>query len=212
MPSGIVRERMQYDTEWIERLFDESELYLTREELQDWEAKHHQCINWETWDRISQLTKQQLAEYDYSPKKTHKRGRKASNVYIYDTNTRELLRAFPSALEASEWANTSVKSILHHCKTKTPYNGFAYSFTKLEKEEVPQEDWVYAYKLDTKELLGRYKTAVDAARAFNLPISKVGYLMLVQAGRYPSQNLYFSKLKLWQEPKNQYGQETLKEK
>ena len=40
--------------------FYEENLYQTREELQEWERKHYQCINWDNWERIVQQTKQTL--------------------------------------------------------------------------------------------------------------------------------------------------------
>lgn len=40
--------------------FNEDNLYLTREELQEWERKHYPCINWDNWERIVQQTLQLL--------------------------------------------------------------------------------------------------------------------------------------------------------
>lgn len=69
---------------------------------------------------------------------------------------------------------------------------------KIEaKEEKKQDDdkpikWVYAYKLDTNEFIGRFKKQIDASRFFGFPNSRVGYIMSQQGGRYLSKNLYFT--------------------
>ena len=65
------------------------------------------------------------------------------------------------------------------------------------KEEKKQDSekpikWVYAYKLDTNEFIGRFKKQIDASRFFGFPNSRVGYIMSQQGGRYLSKNLYFT--------------------
>lgn len=62
---------------------------------------------------------------------------------------------------------------------------------KEQKDEKPIR-WVYAYKLDTNEFIGRFKKQIDASRFFGFPNSRVGYIMSQQGGRYLSKNLYFT--------------------
>lgn len=71
----------------------------------------------------------------------------------------------------------------------------------LEKFEAKEEKkldnekpikWVYAYKLDTNEFIGRFKKQIEASRFFGFPNSRVGYIMSQQGGRYLSKNLYFT--------------------
>ena len=69
---------------------------------------------------------------------------------------------------------------------------------KFEAKEEKKQDndkpirWVYAYKLDTNEFIGRFKKQIDASRFFGFPNSKVGYIMSQQGGKYYSKNLYFT--------------------
>lgn len=69
---------------------------------------------------------------------------------------------------------------------------------KIEAKEEKKQDnekpvrWVYAYKLDTNEFIGRFKKQIDASRFFGFPNSRVGYIMSQQGGRYLSKNLYFT--------------------
>ena len=69
---------------------------------------------------------------------------------------------------------------------------------KFEAKEEKKQDnekpikWVYAYKLDTNEFIGRFKKQIDASRFFGFPNSRVGYIMSQQGGRYLSKNLYFT--------------------
>jgi hypothetical protein len=63
-------------------------------------------------------------------------------------------------------------------------------------DKAPQEDetikWLYAFRLDTGELLGRFKTAVEASRYFGFQSTRVGYILSQQGGKYLSKNLFFS--------------------
>lgn len=69
---------------------------------------------------------------------------------------------------------------------------------KFEAKEEKKQDnekpikWVYAYKLDTKEFIGKFKKQIEASRFFGFPISRVGYIMSQQGGRYLSKNLFFT--------------------
>ena len=69
---------------------------------------------------------------------------------------------------------------------------------KIEAKEEKKQDnekpikWVYAYKLDTNEFIGRFKKQIDASRFFGFPNSKVGYIMNQQGGKFFSKNLYFT--------------------
>lgn len=55
----IVEKTITVSTTTIGDFYEEN-LYQTREELQEWERKHYQCINWDNWERIVQQTKQTL--------------------------------------------------------------------------------------------------------------------------------------------------------
>lgn len=40
--------------------FDEDNLYLTREELQQWEKKHYPCIDWDYWDKLVEKVRNEI--------------------------------------------------------------------------------------------------------------------------------------------------------
>lgn len=40
--------------------FDEDNLYLTREELQQWENKHYPCINWKYWEYLLEKVRKEM--------------------------------------------------------------------------------------------------------------------------------------------------------
>ena len=42
---------------YIEPIFDWTHLYQTREELQQWEKEHWNCINWDVWDKLINETR-----------------------------------------------------------------------------------------------------------------------------------------------------------
>lgn len=69
---------------------------------------------------------------------------------------------------------------------------------KFEAKEEKKPDnekpirWVYAYKLDTKEFVGKFKKQIDASRFFGFSDSRVGYIMSQQDGKWLSKNLYFT--------------------
>lgn len=46
-------------TNMIGDFYDE-ELFLTRDELKEWENKHHHCINWEFWDILTTKVKDEI--------------------------------------------------------------------------------------------------------------------------------------------------------
>lgn len=48
-----------YNTKYVER-FDDDDLFTTREELQEWEKEHWQCINWSKFDQVVNDTKKML--------------------------------------------------------------------------------------------------------------------------------------------------------
>lgn len=49
-----------YNSNLIEREPNDRDLYLTREELMEWENENYKCINWSLWDKLIEETKQLL--------------------------------------------------------------------------------------------------------------------------------------------------------
>ena len=149
-------------------------------------------IRWDKWDALVQKTKEQLEAYEY----VKKEGRRAGKpIYAYSWKTKELIKKFASASIASEAYNTTVGTILDHARSGKPYQDRIF-FSMKYLDKAPQEDetikWVYAFRLDTGEFLGRFKTAVEASRYFGFQSTRVGYIMSQQGGKYLSKNLYFT--------------------
>ena len=149
-------------------------------------------IRWDKWDALVQKTKEQLEAYEY----VKKEGRRAGKpIYAYSWKTKELIKKFASASIASEAYNTTVGTILDHARSGKPYQDRIF-FSMKYLDKAPQEDetikWVYAFRLDTGELLGRFKTAVEASRHFGFQTTRVGYILSQQGGKYLSKNLFFS--------------------
>ena len=168
----------------------------SREELQEMEKEEFgevgRCINWSNWDALVQKTKEQLEAYEY----VKKEGRRAGKpIYAYSWKTKELIKKFASASVAAEAYNTSVYTVLDHARSGKPYQDRIF-FSMKYLDKAPQEDetikWIYAFRLDTGELLGRFKTAMEASKHFGFQATRVGYIMSRQGGKYLSKNLYFT--------------------
>ena len=149
-------------------------------------------IRWDNWDALVQKTKEQLEAYEY----VKKEGRRAGKpIYAYSWKTKELIKKFASASIASEAYGTTVGTILDHARSGKPYQDRIF-FSMKYLDKAPQEDetikWLYAFRLDTGELLGRFKTAVEASRYFGFQSTRVGYILSQQGGKYLSKNLFFS--------------------
>ena len=149
-------------------------------------------IRWDKWDALVQKTKEQLEAYEY----VKKEGRRAGKpIYAYSWITKELIKKFASASIAAEAYGTSVYTILDHARSGKPYQDRIF-FSMKYLDKAPQEDetikWVYAFRLDTGELLGRFKTAMDASKHFGFQATRVGCIMNQQGGKHLSKNLYFT--------------------
>jgi hypothetical protein len=168
----------------------------SREELQEMEKEEFgevgRCINWSNWDALVQKTKEELEAYEY----VKKEGRRAGKpIYAYSWITKELIKKFASASIAAEAYHTSVYTVLDHARSGKPYQDRIF-FSMKYLDKAPQEDetikWVYAFRLDTGELLGRFKTAMEASKHFGFQATRVGCIMNQQGGKHLSKNLYFT--------------------
>ena len=195
MAGGHLKLR-DYYTDWIDNDILFGIEINSREELQEMEKEEFgevgRCINWSNWDSLVQKTKEQLEAYEY----VKKEGRRAGKpIYAYSWITKELIKKFASASIAAEAYNTSVYTVLDHARSGKPYQDRIF-FSMEYLDKAPQEDetikWLYAFRLDTGELLGRFKTAMEASKHFGFQATRVGYIMSRQGGKYLSKNLYFT--------------------
>lgn len=193
MAGGHLKLR-DYYTDWIDNDILFGIEVNSREELMQIAEEEglKDPIRWDKWDSLVQKTKEQLEAYEY----VKKEGRRAGKpIYAYSWKTKELIKKFASASIASEAYNVSVGTILDHARSGKPYQDRIF-FSMKYLDKAPQEDetikWVYAFRLDTGELLGRFKTAVEASRYFGFQSTRVGYILSQQGGKYLSKNLFFS--------------------
>lgn len=120
----------------------------------------------------------------------------------YNTSTTPLQRDFTEVvLEWNEQLTKKLKENPPQWLEIALNNQIRINQELLEKFEAKEEKkldngkpikWVYAYKLDTNEFIGKFKKQIDASRFFGFPNSRVGYIMSQQGGRYLSKNLYFT--------------------
>lgn len=183
-----------YYTDWIDNDILFGIEVNSREELMQIAEEEglKDPIRWDKWDALVQKTKEQLEAYEY----VKKEGRRAGKpIYAYSWKTKELIKKFASASIAAEAYNTSVYTVLDHARSGKPYQDRIF-FSMKYLDKAPQEDetikWLYAFRLDTGELLGRFKTAVEASKHFGFQTTRVGYIMSQQGGKYLSKNLFFS--------------------
>lgn len=183
-----------YYTDWIDNDILFGIEVNSREELMQIAEEEglKDPIRWDKWDALVQKTKEQLEAYEY----VKKEGRRAGKpIYAYSWITKELIKKFASASIASEAYNTTVGTILDHARSGKPYQDRIF-FSMKYLDKAPQEDetikWLYAFRLDTGELLGRFKTAVEASIYFGFQTTRVGYIMSQQGGIYKKANLRFS--------------------
>ena len=168
----------------------------SREELQEMEKEEFgevgKCINWDKWDALVEKTKQELDNYK---RKTYKHSKFGTPIYAYDINTGELIKAFASGNQAAEHFNVAPYTIVYYAKIQKPFNNeVIFSLKPLERDELTKykPTWIYAFRLDTNELLGKFRTPSEASKAFGLPSSKVSFLLTIQNGIFKKANLRFS--------------------
>lgn len=193
MAGGHLKLR-DYYTDWIDNDILFGIEVNSREELMQMAEEEglKDPIKWDNWDALVQKTKEQLEAYEY----VKKEGRRAGKpIYAYSWKTKELIKKFASASIASEAYGTTVGTILDHARSGKPYQDRIF-FSMKYLDKAPQEDetikWLYAFRLDTGELLGRFKTAMEASRHFGFQTTRVGYILSQQGGKYLSKNLFFS--------------------
>ena len=168
----------------------------SREELQEMEKEEFgevgKCINWDKWDALVEKTKQELDNYK---RKTYKHSKFGTPIYAYDINSGELIKAFASGNQAAEHFNVAPYTIVYYAKIQKPFNNeVIFSLKPLERDELTKykPTWIYAFRLDTNELLGKFRTPSEASKAFGLPSSKVSFLLTIQNGIFKKANLRFS--------------------
>lgn len=193
MASGHLALR-DYYTDWIDNhIFKDIEINSREELMQIAEEEGlRDPIRWDKWDALVEKTKQELDNYK---RKTYKHSKFGTPIYAYDINTGELIKVFASGNQAAEHFNVAPYTIVYYAKIQKPFNNeVIFSLKPLERDELTKykPTWIYAFKLDTNELLGKFRTPSEASKAFGLPSSKVSFLLTIQNGIFKKANLRFS--------------------
>lgn len=152
----------------------EKDLYLTREELQEWERTHWKCINWDKFDELIAKNR----EFMEAAETIKRYGFK---VYTYNLEG-QLLQVYDNSKAAAEATGVELTIVNNYSKKETPYwlKGILFlrkpieevlkdkpDLLKIKKDILPKT--VYVYKYSTKEFLGQFQKVAEAEKALNLP-------------------------------------------
>ena len=91
-----------YNTKCIERFVGEDDLYVTREQLKEAEARGEGKINWDRWDELVQRTKQDIKEELKGFEKMY-----TNTVFVYDILKQRVIKTFKSPKECAKYYNIS---------------------------------------------------------------------------------------------------------
>ena len=173
----------------------EKDLYLTREELQEWERTHWKCINWDKWDELIAKNR----EFMEAAETIKKYGFK---VYTYNLEG-QLLQVYENSKEAAEATGVELTIVNNYSKKETPYwhKGIIYlrrpieevlkdkpDLLKIKKDILPKT--VYVYKYSTKEFLGQYDKVAEAEKALNLPDNTISNYVKKETPMYKRDLLF----------------------
>ena len=152
----------------------EKDLYLTREELQEWERTHWKCIRWDKWDELIAKNR----EFMEAAETIKKYGFK---VYAYNLEG-QLLQIYENSKQAAEATGVELTIVNNYSKREVPYFNKSILYLRRPLEEamkdkpnilLPKKDilpkTVYVYKYSTKEFLGQFQKVAEAEKALNLP-------------------------------------------
>lgn len=193
MASGHLALR-DYYTDWIDNhIFKDIEINSREELMQIAEEEGlRDPIRWDKWDALIEKTQKDIQEYK---RKMYKHSKLGTPIYAYDINSGELIKVFASGNQAAEHFNVAPYTIVYYAKMGKPFNNeVIFSLKPLERDELTKykPTWIYAFRLDTNELLGKFRTPSEASKAFGLPSSKVSYLLTIQNGIFKKANMRFS--------------------
>lgn len=173
----------------------EKDLYLTREELQEWERTHWKCINWDKWDELIAKNR----EFMEAAETIKKYGFK---VYTYNLEG-QLLQVYENSKQAAEATGVELTIVNNYSKKETPYwhKGILYlrrpieevlkdkpDLLKIKKDILPKT--VYVYKYSTKEFLGQFQKVAEAEKALNLPDNTISNYVKKETPMYKRDLLF----------------------
>ena len=105
---------------YVERATNDRDIYMTREELQQWERDHWKCINWDKWDELVAKGREELKNIPSVPTEKPKHNYSKIAVYVYDGKL-DLIGEYSSVYKASKAFGVGRGVIQHLINTNKPH-------------------------------------------------------------------------------------------
>lgn len=105
---------------YVERATNDRDIYMTREELQQWERDHWKCINWDKWDELVAKGREELKNIPSVPTEKPKHNYNKIAVYVYDGKL-DLIGEYSSVCKASKAFGVGRGVIQHLINTNKPH-------------------------------------------------------------------------------------------
>lgn len=108
---------------YVERATNDRDIYMTREELQQWERDHWKCINWDKWDELVAKGREELKNIPSTPTEPTEKPKhnyKKIAVYVYDGKL-DLIGEYSSVYKASKAFGVGSGVIRHLIETNKPH-------------------------------------------------------------------------------------------
>lgn len=170
--------------------------YHSIEELKEAEERGEGRINWNKWQEIVEMTKQQLASITYP-----KHNSSGIPKWVYRASTGKLLGKYENTQEVADafkYINLTNAAINYYAFMQKPYYKHDLFFSNepviLEPKNPSQTKiprLTAAYDLNTNQLIALFQTATEAEEYFQMPQAQVSYCISKHNGVYKKKNLRF---------------------
>lgn len=105
-----------YNTKCIERFVGEDDLYVTREQLKEAEARGEGKINWNRFDELVQRTKQGIKEELKGFERIN-----TNPVFVYDILKQRVIKTFKSPKECADFYGISREQVTNYIRDHRVY-------------------------------------------------------------------------------------------
>lgn len=174
--------------------------YQSIRELHQAEERGEGKINWDKWDEIVEMTKQQFASMTF-PKKQEHNSNAAVPKWVYRNSTGQLLGHYQSTQEVADafkYINLTTAAINYYSFIGKPYFKHDLYFSNepivlkpksINKNKIPRN--CVAYDLQSGKLIAVFQTAREAAEYFDMPPTQVAFVITQRNGVYKKKNIRF---------------------
>ena len=105
-----------YNTKHIERFLGEDDLYVTREQLKEAEARGEGKIHWDRFDELVQQTKQDIKEELKGFERIN-----TNRVFVYDIMKQRVIKTFKSPKECADFYGISREQVTNYIRDHRVY-------------------------------------------------------------------------------------------